>query len=135
MSFFLKVAPALISWGIFLYVIFQVPYPKSLTQASPYQLFSFFASLFLATIFSINIFLKNFFSSASISLGIIFLLLLKALDALNFVSIGLIILAVILFLNYFKKHPSTSSGLKNLTYTQKVPKLHAMRHPERSRRI
>lgn len=120
MAFFLKIIPAIIFWGIFIFVIFQVPYPKSLTQTSPYQFFSFFTSLFLATIFSINIFLKNFFSSASISLGIILLLLLKALNALNFVSTGLVILAVILFLNYFKK-----SKPKNLTYTQKVPKLHA----------
>ena len=49
----------LFSWGIWVYVIFNVPYPESLTKGDSFQLLSFFIPLFLALIFSTNIILKN----------------------------------------------------------------------------
>lgn len=103
LKFLPKIIQALIFWGIFIYVVLQVPYPKSLTQATTFQLLSFFTPLFLALTFTLNLFLNSFFLSASVSLGIIFLLFLKALDTLNFVSAGLTIIAVGLLLSYFGK--------------------------------
>lgn len=107
---FLKILPALIFWGIFIFVIFQVPYPESLTQATFFQILAFFIPLFLALTFTL---------SATISLGIVFLLLLKSLNALNFVSVILIIVAVGLLLSYFKKE----KGKHKLTYVSKISKL------------
>ncbi|MBU1000305.1 hypothetical protein KKE78_02845 [Patescibacteria group bacterium] len=99
----LKIIPALIFFGIFIFVVLQVPYPKSLTQASFYQIGIFFASLFLALMITFNLFFKNIFLSLSFSLGIIFLLILKALDSLNFITTSLTLLAIGLLFSYFKK--------------------------------
>ena len=57
----LKIFPALIFWGIFIFVIFQLPYPESLTQASLFQLLAFFIPLFLALVLTLNLFLKFIF--------------------------------------------------------------------------
>lgn len=117
-----KIAPTLIFWGIFTYVVFQIPYPKNLTQASILQILGFFIPLFLAVNLTINIFLKNIFSSSSISLGIIFLLLLKALDSLNLVTGTIIMIAVILLVSYFRKIKK-----RGLTNHSKIPKLTRLR--------
>lgn len=119
MSLFLKLIPALIFWGIWILVIFYVPYPESLTQASAWQMLAFFVPLFLALTFTLNLFFNFIFSSAAISLGVVFLLLLKALNALNFVSATLTIVAVGLLLSYFRKEKGKSS----LTSGQKISKL------------
>lgn len=118
LKFLPKVAPALIFWGIFVYVVLQVPYPNSLTSATPFQLVAFFIPLFLALTLTFNLFFKLFPSSASVSLGIIFLLFLKALDILNFVSAALTIISVGLLLSYFRKVKRRS-----LTKLPKIPKL------------
>lgn len=120
----LKFIPALFFWGIFIYVIFVIPYPDSLTQTSVYQLLYFFTPLFLALIFTINLLLKSMIRSILISFGILVLLILKALDSLNIVSAGLIILAVGLLLSYFKPP-------KRLTPSSNIPKLTRWRkrHP------
>lgn len=81
--------PALIFWIIWILVIFYVPYPESLTQASLWQILVFFIPLFLALTFTLSV---------PIALGVVFLLLLKALDALNFVSVALVVTAVVLLL-------------------------------------
>ena len=120
---FLKIFPALIFWGIFIFVIFQLPYPESLTQASLFQLLAFFIPLFLALVLTLNLFLKFIFFSASISLGIIFLLLLKALNTLNFVSAALIIVAVGLLLSYFRKN-KVKHNLTSLSKISKLTSLH-----------
>ena len=99
----LKFIPAVIFWGIFAVVVLQVPYPDSLTQANALQIIPFFASLFLTLAFTINIFLKHFLSSSSISLGLIFLLILKALDTLNIVTGALTLIAIYLLFSYFRK--------------------------------
>src|SRR3989344_3894955 len=122
----LKFLQALIFWGVFGFVVLQVSYPNSLTQSSIFQLLSFFIPLFLALFFTINIFLRFIFFSALISLGVIFLLFLKALDSLNFISAGLTIIAVSLLLSYFKKSSNIS-----LTYLKKIPKLTSLHRRKR----
>ena len=97
-----RIILALIFWGVFTYVIFNVAYPKSITDASFFQLIFFFVPLFLSLIFTLNIFL-NFLHSFFISSGIILLLILKALNILNFVSATLTILTVYFFISYFSK--------------------------------
>lgn len=114
----LKVIPAIIFWGIFGYVVLRVPYPESLTQGTALQILPFFISLFLAISFTLNIFLKHFSSSFSISLGFIFLLTLQALDTLNIVTGALTIIAIYLLLSYFRK-------MKKRKLT-KLPKIHKL---------
>lgn len=110
--------PIIISWVIFALVILQVPYPQSLTQAKLFQILSFFIPIFLALTLTINLFLKNIFSAGSISLGLIFLLILKALDSLNIITILLVVVATGLFVSYFRKNKRG-----NLTKLPKIPKL------------
>ncbi len=122
MKLFLKLFPSLTFWGIFIYVILQVPYPENITQANLNQLFSFFIPLFLAITFSLNIFLKNVFISGSIALGLIFILIIQALHSLNLVSGGLIIISIGLLISYFKKNKK-----RDLTNLSKIPKLTKLR--------
>ncbi len=113
-----KALLALICWGIFLFVIFQgVPYPQTLTQATPLQLLAFLTPLFFALTLTINIAADFLLISAFISFGIIIILLLKALDVLNFVTVTLTAISVYLFISYFKKPKS------RLTSSSNVPKL------------
>lgn len=110
-------------WGIFILVILQIPYPNSLTDTSALQLLAFFVPLTFALSFTINLFLKFLPYSFSISLGIILLLLLKALSALNIVTGVIIVLAVGLLISYFSK---IKKG-KRLTTTLKIPRLTRLR--------
>lgn len=107
---FFKITPALIFWIIWILVIFYVPYPESLTQASIWQIAAFFAPLFLALTFTL---------SAPISVGIVFLALLKGLDALNFVSAALTIIAVALLLSVRLTSVKKVSKLTNLQRKRK----------------
>ncbi len=100
----LKIIPVIIFWGIFIFVILQIPYPDSLTQANLSQSLFFFLSLFLAVTATANIFLKNLLISSLISLGVAALLILKALEALNIVTTVLIVAAIALLISYFKKN-------------------------------
>ena len=120
MSLALKIIPALIFWGIFAYVILQIPYPYSLTQANPIQLLSFFVPLFLGLIFTIDVFLKFLIRSIIISFAIIILLILRALDSVNTISVILLLAATALLFSYFKK-PSS------LTSEGNIPKLRSLR--------
>lgn len=113
-----KIFPVLIFWAIFTYVVLQIPYPDTLTQANITQLAAFFIPLFLAITLTLNIFLKNIFITGSISLGIIFLSFLKALDSLNFVTAILVILSAGLLISYFRKIKR-----RNLTKLPKIPRL------------
>ncbi|HCB23005.1 TPA: hypothetical protein DEP06_04275 [Candidatus Daviesbacteria bacterium] len=110
----LKIIPALIFWGIFTFVIFYVEYPTSLTQASGFQILAFFVPLFLALAFTTSFF---------IALGVIFLLLLKALNALNIVSAVLTITAVGLLFSYFRKS-KTKYNLTSVSGISKLTSLH-----------
>ncbi|MDP3991257.1 MAG: hypothetical protein Q8P63_03120, partial [Candidatus Nealsonbacteria bacterium] len=59
-----KIIPALVFWGIFIFIINQIPYPDSLTQANFTQIIPFLISLYLAFILTINILLRNILLSA-----------------------------------------------------------------------
>jgi len=118
MSKILLIPSCIYFWAVFVYVVLQVPYPETITQANILQLSAFFIPLFLALTLALNIFLKNIFISASISLGLIFLLALKALDSLNLVTVVLILISVGLLVSYFRK-----INRKNLTKLPKIPKL------------
>lgn len=124
-----KILPIALLWGIFVYVVLQIPYPLSLTQSNILQLFSFFIPLFFALSLTINLFLKNIFSSASIALGLIFLLILKALDSINLVTTTLTVLAAALLISYFRKAKNQS-----LTNRSKIPKLTQLRKQQVSSR-
>lgn len=118
-----KVLIALLTWSIFALAVWQIPYPKSLTAASLGQIFPFFTPLFLALTFTLNIFVDIFPLSAIISLGIVFGLILKALDSFNLVTIALILVAEYLLISYFK-NPKSGSGL---TKSSGIPKLRSLR--------
>lgn len=120
-KFLPKVIP-FIFWLILVCVILQVPYPDSLAQADFIQILSFFIPLFLAIIFTLNLFLKKISISLSVSLGLIFLLILKALDSLNLVTAVLILISIYLLISYFMKNKQV--GLTNLP---KISKLSSLR--------
>ncbi len=115
---FKKIVPSFVFWLIFIFVIFTIPYPEALIQANNLQVFAFFIPLFLAITFTFNLFLKNIFLSCSISLGLISLLILKALDTLNLVTGILSIVTVLLLISYFRK-----TRRIGLTKSTKIPKL------------
>lgn len=117
-----KTIPAVIFWGAFALVIFQIPYPDSLPQANFQQISLFFISLFLAVIFTLNIFLKNILMSVSFAICLIFLLILQALDSLNLVTGVLVIISGSLLFSYFRK--IKKSGLTKQT---KILKLRSLR--------
>lgn len=120
-----KIIPSLFFWGVFGYVLLQVPYPETITQANAIQLLSFFISLFLAMTLTLNLVLKNIFISTSLSLGLIIMLFLKALDSLNLVTGVLILISVGLLISYFRKIKR-----KNLTKLPKIPKLTHLRRED-----
>lgn len=118
---------ALIFWISFAVIIFQVPYPQTITQASLTQILFFFIPLLLAITLTLKFFLKNLFLAGIIALALIFTLILQALNSLNIVTISLIITSVTLLISYFRKskrrNTSTGSVFKNLTNRGKIPKL------------
>lgn len=116
-KFLPKIILPLIFWGIFIYIIFNISYPNSLTEATFFQLLSFFLSLFLAIISTINIFLTLIISTI-ISLGLILLLILKGFGLLNIVTAILTLVAVGLLLSYFRNINS-----KGISFKSQIPKL------------
>src|SRR3989344_3700596 len=121
-----KISVLATAWGLFLYTILHVNYPESLVTANTYQLAYFFIPLFLGLtmIFSFKF---NFFSSSSIALGLIILLILKAFDSLNLAT-GIITSVAIFLLASASKNISFKSKVKRsltprLTPRPKKPKL------------
>lgn len=124
MVLLITIIPALIFWVVFGLVILNIPYPQSLTQASAFQLIAFFIPLFLALIFTINIFLKFLIRSFLVSAAFIVFLTLQALQALNLVTFILTTVGVGLMLSYFKKK-------KQLTSSSKISKLPSLQRRKR----
>lgn len=122
-----RIFPAIFFWGTVIFVVLKVPYPESLVEANLIHLALLFVSLYLALVFTFNTFLKNIFSSSSITLGLVLLLLLKALDSLNIITGALVIIAVGLFLSYFRKIKR-----KNLTKLPKIPRLTSLSKREKN---
>jgi hypothetical protein len=100
---FKKFIPIIFFGGIFIFVVLGIKPPISFTQASFSQILLFFTPLFLFFIFFLNLFFNFFIRSLIISLGLIFILIFKALDLLNFVSILFTTLAIIFLIASFKK--------------------------------
>lgn len=119
---FINIFPVIVLWGIFAYVVLNVSYPESLVSANWQKILLFFTPLFFAVLFTINIFAKNFLVSSSLSLGLIFLLILKALDSLNIVTGILVLIATWFLVSYFAKIKR-----RNLTKLPKIPKLTRLR--------
>ena len=113
----IKIIISLILWAVFIFAVFQIPYPDTFTKSNSLQLLGFFIPLFLAIVLTINIFLKNIYMSGSISLALICLLILKALDSLNLITVVLLLITVGLLISYFKKRK------RSLTNDSKIPKL------------
>lgn len=116
-----KLFPVFLFGLIFTLVIWQVQPPKHLISINFFQIILFFVPLFLFLLFLINLFVQFLVWSMVISLGLIFLLILKALGSLNPVTLILILTAAGLFLKSFKK--PKKFGLKNLSYSAKIPRL------------
>lgn len=110
----LSILLSLISWGVFSYIIFQVPYPESLTSANLLQIASFFIPLFLALTLTINIFLKSLFLSVILATNLIIILLLQALHILNLVTASLVMIATILLTTQLPKRKS-KNGLPKVS--------------------
>lgn len=119
---------------LFIYIVFNIPYPNSLTEANFYQLITFFGVFLLLTISLINIVINYILVSVPIGLGLTVLLMLKGLDSLNLVSVGLVLIAVWLFASYFKKNqkkkPKSLTGSNpiktSLTSRINIPKLRSL---------
>lgn len=119
LKFSVKTISAIIFWGIFIFVIFQIPYPNSLIQANMIQMLSFFFPLFFALIFTINIFLNFLIRSILVSSALIVFLILQALQSLNLLTFILTSVAFGLFISYFKKKTHLTSNLKIRKLTHK----------------
>lgn len=129
MRYLKKALPVMLLAGSFIIVLFVVPYPENLTQANLTQIIPFFASLYLTLTTIFNLIFKNILLSLSISLGLVFLLILNALDSLNILTGALTIVATFLLISYFWKGKGKSlipiqSGLTN---GSKIPKLTKLR--------
>ncbi len=118
-----KMFLGLIFWVLFIYIVLTVPYPEKLSQASSWQVIYFFLPLFLALTFSLNLFTKFLPLSVSITLGLVIILILKALSILNIVTAVLVVLSVYLFASYFLKIKSKTKANTNLTSRSNIPKL------------
>lgn len=122
----LKIIPTLLFWGIFIFIVFNIPYPESLVQANFSQIAPFFIFLFLALTLTFNLFLKNIFLSLLIAFCLILLLILKALDSLSLITIILVLAATGLFFSYFRK-----GKRDNLTKQSRMPKLTQLQRKKR----
>jgi len=114
-----KFFPIIFVWAVFIFITFRLDYPTSIGKASITTLTIFLTPLFLALLLTINLYLKSLFASSVISLGIILLLILKALESLNWLTFIITILAVIFLMGSFKK-PS------GLTSKSNTPRLKAL---------
>lgn len=117
-SIFTKMIPGIFFWGSFIFIVLKVPYPENFSQANIVQMLAFFIPLYLALSLTLNIFLINIFIASSITLGLIFLLILKALDSFNLVTVALVAVIMYLLISYFRKGKRSS-----LTKWPKIPKL------------
>lgn len=105
---------------MFIYVIYFTQPPTSWTEASTWQILSFFIPLLCFLTFFINLFIKYLPKSFILGLGSMFLIVLKSIDSLN-IFLGLIIVILTFIALRFYNSPS-------LTRETRIPKL---KHLER----
>lgn len=120
MSFLKRLLPALVFGSIFSLVVYSVTPPDSWSQASIFQILSFFVPLLFFLTFFINLFLKYIPYSFIISCGLTILLSLLSIGFLNPLSSILILLIIVLFIKLYPKlrYPHIS-----LTRNSKIPKM------------
>lgn len=116
MPYFKKLLPVLISAAIFSLVIWQVQPPKTFTTVTSAQIALFFLPLFLFLLTIFNLIFNFYLRSFVITLGVVLLFILKALDILNIITAGVLILAIILIVKSLKRPQKTF-------YQSKIPKL------------
>lgn len=98
-----KIIPTLIFGVIFILVILNITPPQTFTTATIFQILLFFIPLLFFLTSALNLVFNFYLKSFVVSLGIILLLVLKALDFINILTIGITILAIVLLIKSFKK--------------------------------
>lgn len=93
-----KYLPIPFSAVLFLIVVWQIKPPEALIQASLLQLVLFFLPIFFFFVFLTNLYFKFFLKSILVSLAIIVILVLKALNGLNLLSLAFIPLSLTLII-------------------------------------
>lgn len=120
MRLFQRLVLFLVSFAVFGYVIYFTEPPKAWSEASTFQILSFFIPLLCSLTFLINIFLDFLPKSFILSLGIMMLLVLKTANSLNIIT-GIVTTALTIgFFIFFKKE-------KSLTIVREIPKLGRLR--------
>ena len=110
MSQIKNILPIVIFGACFLVVILYLQPPQSLTGAKLSQVALFFTPLLLLLVALTNLYFKFLPKSLVVSFGLILLLVLKSLDALNLVSVAITVMATILIAKSLKKpHPKKRS--------------------------
>jgi len=100
-------------------MIFKTTPPESLTSASPLQLL-IFLPIFLFLFSFGNIFLKNYFKSLGLSLGLLILVILKGLGIINLASLIILSLGLIILIKSLKyKKPADKNHIPKLSNLNK----------------
>lgn len=99
---------------ILAWVVFYIQPPESWPAASIFQILILFVPLLMFFTFTINFFIRNLPKSFSLGLGLMVILVLKALDQINLITILATLTITFLLARSFKK---------GLTRMPKIPKL------------
>lgn len=119
-----KILPAILLGVVFFCVVYFVTPPKSWADSSIWQILIFFLPLLFFLTFLLDLFLKTLPKSFAISLGVMLLLVLKAADLLNPISLIITAVAAVLLSLLFKR---------SLTREPKIPKLIKLQAKKRGR--
>lgn len=107
-----------LSAAILAYVIIFTPSPSSWTQASYFQILSFFLPLLASLTFLTNIFLNLLPRSFAIGLGGMTLVVLESVNKLNFITVPIVIVGSFLLAQLFhrtRKKPKKDADIPKLT--------------------
>ena len=116
----IKVLTPVVALGVLIFVVMNVPPPKSILESTPDQILLFFGPLLIFLVSLINLLFKFLARSIIISLGIVALLITKAFDALTFLNILGICIVVFLLIRIVKK--SNDPKIPN-----KIPRVQQLR--------
>lgn len=117
-----KISLIIISLAILAWVLYFVEPPKSWPQASYFQILAFFLPLVAFFTFVANLFLNYLPRSFVVGLGLMMVVVLKAIDQLNAVTVSGILIVVAILVTVFKK-PTPPQFQPGLTRQSKIPKL------------
>lgn len=116
MNLIKKIVPLLFFGSIFFLVVYFIEPTKDITQLSIIKDLAFFLPLLIFLTYLLKLFIKSSLCCLVISLSLVLLLTLKALNNLNLVSAALTTLGTFLILKSIKKNHAPS-------YSTKLPKL------------